>query len=103
MRKEFQVGDYMIPEGAMLMYNTYSLHMDPAHWKDPENFRPDRWHRRVLNDLLKEDQAFLLSNDSLAESILGILKRLQIRTLILFATVKDWFTKPSLNENFYLQ
>ncbi len=32
----------MIPEGAMLMYNTYSLHMDPAHWKDPQNFRPDR-------------------------------------------------------------
>jgi len=43
VRKEVKVGDYMIPEGAMLMYNTYSLHMDPAHWKDPENFRPDRY------------------------------------------------------------
>ena len=32
----------MIPEGAQVFYNTYSLHMDPV-WGDPEVFRPERF------------------------------------------------------------
>ncbi len=42
VRKDMQLGEYTIQEGAMIMYNTYSLHMDPTHWTDPHQFRPER-------------------------------------------------------------
>jgi len=32
-----------IPAGTLVMYNTYSLHMDENHWGDPEVFRPERF------------------------------------------------------------
>ncbi len=49
VRKDMQLGEYTIQEGAMIMYNTYSLHMDPAHWTDPHQFRPERWDPLIAN------------------------------------------------------
>ena len=40
--QETRLGDKMIPAGAQVMYNTFSLHMDPV-WGDPEQFRPERF------------------------------------------------------------
>ena len=40
--QDTRLGDKVIPEGAQVFYNTYSLHMDPV-WGDPEVFRPERF------------------------------------------------------------
>lgn len=38
-----QLGDYTIPAGADIFLCPYLLHRDPAHWKQPEAFDPDRF------------------------------------------------------------
>lgn len=37
------VGDYVIPKGACIFSNLYPVFHDPTFWKDPENFRPERF------------------------------------------------------------
>ena len=42
-----------IPAGTLVMNNAYSLHMDKAHWGDPEVFRPERFIDR--NNCFRQD------------------------------------------------
>ena len=37
--QDVPLADMVIPAGASVMYNTYSLHMDKDYWGDPEIFR----------------------------------------------------------------
>jgi cytochrome P450 len=41
--KATKVLDYDVPKGCLVVGNAYSAHMDAAFWKDPENFRPERF------------------------------------------------------------
>jgi len=41
--KDIQVGAYTLREGTTVITNTYSVHMDPDHWKDPHVFNPSRF------------------------------------------------------------
>lgn len=34
---------YNIPAGTILLVNAYAIHMDPAAWEAPEEFRPERF------------------------------------------------------------
>lgn len=36
-------GEYIIPKDTMALVSLYSLHMDVDYWKDPFNFRPERF------------------------------------------------------------
>jgi cytochrome P450 len=37
------LGDFRIPKGTMLSMNSAGFHHDPHEWKDPENYRPERF------------------------------------------------------------
>ncbi len=38
-----QIVGYTIPEGTRIQTNLWALHHDPEFWKDPEEFRPERF------------------------------------------------------------
>jgi cytochrome P450 len=41
--RDTEVHGYFIPKGCMVLGNGVSVHMDPKTWKDPDNFRPERF------------------------------------------------------------
>ena len=43
VKKDVNVGGYLIKSGTKVQVNLYGLHRDQGHWKDPYNFRPERF------------------------------------------------------------
>ena len=41
--KDFKIAGYEVPVGTLLLGNIYRVHTDEESWKDPEEFRPERW------------------------------------------------------------
>lgn len=41
--EELRLGDYTVPAGTTVFYPFWAVHMNPAHWPDPETFNPDRF------------------------------------------------------------
>ena len=47
------LGGFTIPKGAMVLSSVWHVLHDPEHFKDPENFNPDRFidsYGRFIND-----------------------------------------------------
>ncbi|KAJ4788168.1 hypothetical protein LUZ62_039414 [Rhynchospora pubera] len=45
------IGGYKIPRGTMLLINIYAIHRDPSIWKDPTEFRPERFENEKAERL----------------------------------------------------
>ncbi|XP_071478388.1 steroid 17-alpha-hydroxylase/17,20 lyase-like [Diadema antillarum] len=41
--KDTELHGYIIPKGAVVMINTYSMHFDPQEWDDPDSFKPEHF------------------------------------------------------------
>ncbi len=41
--EKVRIGGYTIPKGTRVLPNLWALHHDPEFWKDPEEFRPERF------------------------------------------------------------
>lgn len=41
--RNLNVGSYIIPKDAVVLFNIYSVHMDPNCWNKPEEFIPERF------------------------------------------------------------
>lgn len=41
--EDFQVDEYIIPKGSMILMSQYLIHRDQRFYKDPEVFNPHRW------------------------------------------------------------
>ena len=42
--RDFPVGDYVIPSGALVVVSQYAMHRDPRFFPEPETFDPERWN-----------------------------------------------------------
>ncbi|KAJ1690206.1 hypothetical protein LUZ63_014361 [Rhynchospora breviuscula] len=45
------IDGYKIPRGTMLLINIYAIHRDPSIWKDPTEFRPERFENEKAERL----------------------------------------------------
>ncbi|MFW6691622.1 cytochrome P450 [Streptomyces sp. MAR4 CNX-425] len=41
--EDLRLGDYTVPAGTTVFYPFWAVHMNPAHWPDPETFDPGRF------------------------------------------------------------
>ncbi|XP_075544608.1 cytochrome P450 2A4-like [Dermacentor variabilis] len=51
--------DYFIPKGTIVMPNLYAVHMDPRHWKNPEEFNPGRFLTQDGSALLHKPEELI--------------------------------------------
>jgi len=43
LAEDLALGDHLIPAGTTLMYPIWAIHLNPAHWPDPQRFDPERF------------------------------------------------------------
>lgn len=41
--RDFNIGDHVIPSGALVVVSQYVMHRDARYFPDPERFDPERW------------------------------------------------------------
>ncbi|ELK30988.1 PREDICTED: cytochrome P450 3A12 [Myotis davidii] len=44
-KKDVEVNGVFIPKGTLVMVPSFVLHLDPTHWPEPEEFRPERFSK----------------------------------------------------------
>ncbi|WOL17657.1 hypothetical protein Cni_G26450 [Canna indica] len=56
---ECRIAGISVPRGTMLLVNAYKVHRDPELWKDPTQFKPDRFERTTTKGVKGEGYRFV--------------------------------------------
>jgi len=59
--EDMTLGGYNVPKGTQIFLNFYSLHMNEKYWKNPQEFRPERFmeeEKPLLNTILHSELFF---------------------------------------------
>jgi len=43
----YNLGEYVIPPGSIILMSQYVMHRNPLYFPDPERFNPDRWTKEL--------------------------------------------------------
>jgi len=64
--EDLTLGGYNIPKGTQIFLNFFSLHHNPKLWKNPEEFRPERFleEERPLLDTILHSEKFFKNQDA---------------------------------------
>ncbi|CAN8016351.1 unnamed protein product, partial [Ixodes persulcatus] len=56
VKKDTFIGEYLIPEGTMVMANVMGLHRNPELWENPDRFDPERFLTADGSELSKKPE-----------------------------------------------
>jgi fatty-acid peroxygenase len=62
VRRTFDFHGFEFPEGTRTMLDVYGTNHDPRAWQAPEEFKPERFHDRVLDGFIPQGGGDLLTN-----------------------------------------
>ncbi len=48
--EDHNFGGYEVPKGSLVLTSPFVMHRDERFWKDPEEFRPERWQERSVKE-----------------------------------------------------
>jgi len=48
--EEHSFGQFLIPKGSLVLVSPFVMHRDRRFWRDPEQFRPERWFERSVKE-----------------------------------------------------
>ncbi|XP_065338913.1 methyl farnesoate epoxidase-like [Cloeon dipterum] len=53
--KDVEIYGHVVPKDTTVLYSIWSIHMEKEHWKDPENFRPERFLNKSGDAVIKDE------------------------------------------------